>query len=360
MGEPETTPPRRRRWPLVATALVVLVTATGMAGKYWVIPVSARESFQETILHYWDGTVEIDSIEGGYFDPIRAVGLTLRDNDGRVWAKARSVTLAYTPLPSLSDRLCMSDIEGFEIILHVDKGACRPPVRNMDDFLRWLEQQFSVEKFTVRDGAITTQYDGKTGGVWDGLEFVCTRLDGGCDYTMALTRTGPNGREGSCDGRIDVDIKASWPDGGELAYTANVELEGLDIEQLLAAMDAPVPDELTGGGDIQGTGVLSGTQLNGETIAGEGGLKITTTDAKTGKRFDFGAVTFEIEGPLVTLRRVKVPLLAFSNPGWINLDTGELDVDLTKEIPFFGTKGVHYTGKWNVPGKLVKTGTSGN
>ena len=99
-------------------------------------------------------------------------------------------------------------------VLHwIEEGAYRlreTPKREskLDPYkpqiLRWLEQQFSVEKFTIRDGSITTQYDGKTGGVWDGLEFVCSRLDDGCDYTMNLTRSGPNGHEASCDGRIDV------------------------------------------------------------------------------------------------------------------------------------------------------------
>jgi len=358
---PSTDTPRRRKWPLVATAIVALITASGAVGKYWIIPTSARASFEETILHYWDGTIEIDRVEGGYFDPIRGHGLTLRDHSGRAWARARSVTLTYTPWPSISDQLCLSDIDGFEIILHVDDGSCRPPVRNVDDFLRWLEQQFSIEKFTIRDGSITTRYDGKTGGVWDGFEFVCTRRDDGGDYTMNLTRTGPNGHEASCDGRIDVDIEASWPDGGELVYNATARLEGLDVGQLLAAVNAA--DAVPISGVVRGTYVFSGTQLTPETIRGEGTLKIATVAAtdKGEAPPDYGAISFGVEGPLVTVRKADLTLLVYhitaTDAGWINLATGELDVRLKQRMLFAGTSNVHYTGLWNVPGKLVKTVT---
>lgn len=355
---PSADTPRRRRWPLVVTAMVALIAASGAVGKYWVIPTSARTSFEETILHYWDGKVEIDRVEGGYFDPIRGHGVTLRDHAGRVWARARSVTLTYTPMPSISDRLQMSDIDGFEIILHVEDGTCSPPVRNVDDFLRWLEQQFSIEEFTIRDGSVTTQYNGKTGGVWDGFEFVCTRLAGGGDYTMDLSRTGPNGRKGSCDGRIDVAVKASWPDGGELVYDAEVDIEGLNVEQLLAAMDAPAPDAVPKDGIVDGTCVLSGTQLTGETLRGEGGVKITSGGGGTA-RADYALVNFTVEGPLVTIPRAKVTLLVFRDVGWINLATGELDLHLKQKVPLVGTRGVRYTGLWNVPGKLVETPTRG-
>ncbi len=46
-----------------------------------------------------------------------------------------------------------------------------------------------------------------------------------------------------------------------------------------------------------------------------------------------------------------------TDAGWINLSTGQIDMHLKQKMLFTGTSDVHYTGLWNVPGKLVKTTT---
>ena len=363
---------KRRNWLLIATAVLALLTASGAAGKYWVIPYSARKSFVETIGHYWDGPIEIDRVEGGYFEPIRATGLTLRDRDGHVWARAKSVTLNYTPLPSISDQLGLADIDGLELVLHVNGSSCRPPVRNIPDFLRWLETQFSIKTFTVRNGAITTRYDGAVGGLWDGLEFTCQRQPDGCDYVMALARTGASGREGSCDGRVEVGIKAQWPDGGKLAYDGTLKLDGLDCAQLLAAVNVQAPIPL---GTVRGEYAFSGGELTIETIRGQGELHVAaplTGDGAPGEG-DLGEVDFAVAGPVVTVRRTRMTLpvctVRGEDAGRCDLDTGLIDMRLTSTpregisrlIAFLPgrtgmlagkTVDIHVTGRWNVPDPL--------
>ncbi len=367
---PANTP--GRRWPLIATAVLALLTASGAVGKYWVIPHSARESFIETIGHYWDGPVEIDTVEGGYFDPIRATGLTLRDRAGRVWARARSVTLNYTPLPSISDQLHLADIDGLELVLHTDNGSCRPPVRNVPDFLRWLEAQFSIETFTVRDGSITTRYDGAVGGLWDGFQFLCRRQPGDSDYVMTLTREGATSAEGSCDGRLDGAIIASWPNGGALRYDGTLTLNGLDCAQLLAAVNVEAAIPL---GTVRGEYIFSGGELTVETIRGSGRLHLTAPKASDDVRGDrdLGQVAFAVEGPALTVGRGQMTLpvcvVRSENAGRCNLETGQIDMRLTS-TPREGissliamlpgrtgmlagkTVDIHVIGRWNTPGQL--------
>lgn len=375
--KPVDTAPRRRWLPLAVAGVLVLVAASAVAGKYWIIPASARQRFRDTILHYWDGTLEIDRMEGGYFSPIRATGLTLRDHEGRLWVRADSVTLSYTPLPSLSDQLSFSSIEGLELTLHIDSGHCRPPVQNIPDFIAWLEEQFSIEEFSVPAASVTTYCDGRPGGLWDGFDFVCRRQPGGRQYKLELTRPGPAGGKGSCPGRLEARIKARWPDGGKLVYDGEMTFDGLKaddllrafgMEKVLVAAKGVAPPPMT----VRGRYDFAGEELTVETVKGRGKLRADCSAARGSlwPEGTLGEIDFAVAGPVVSIgqARFATPISNVSarDAGRLNLLTGEIDVSMTStprgglsalaasflggQARMFATKTVriHLTGRWDV------------
>lgn len=373
--------PRRRGLLLVAAGVLVLVAASAVAGKYWIIPASARQSFRETILHYWDGTLEIDHMEGGYFSPIRATGLTLRDDAGRVWVRARSVTLSYTPLPSISDQLCFSSIDGLELTLHIDTGQCRPPVKNIPDFIAWLEEQFSIEEFTVPAASVATVCDGRACGLWDGFDFICRREPGGREYTLNLTRSGTPGREGSLPGAVEARVKARWPDGGKLVYNGDMTIEGLKandllkafgMEKVLAEAEGLAPPPL----DVYGRYHFSGRKLTVGTVDGRGHLRAdcARVPGSVWPAGTLGEIDFNVDGPVVSILAVRLTTpvadVRGDDAGQLNLLTGEIDLEMAS-TPRGGLAGlaarflgahartlatrpvrIRLTGRWDVYEKL--------
>ena len=385
--KPTVDAKRRRRWgPFSVAALLILLAASAVAGKYWIIPATAHGRFQDIVLHYWDGTLEIDRMEGGYFDPIRASGLTLRDRQGRLWARADSVTLTYSPLPSISDQLRLADIEGLELTLHIDNGQCRPPVENVPDFIRWLEEQFNIEQFTVSGGSVATRCNGRPSGLWDGFSFVCRREPGGREYALALTRPGPAGRKGSRPGTVEAVVKARWPNGGKLVYEGKMTLEGLQAtdllatvgqEQLVAKAGAVLPAPV---GALSVQYKFSGRELlEPQAVQGQGQVRAHYEPGSASTGAMPAEVHFTVEGNVVRIKEAHVATLVSNihgfDAGRVDLATGRIDLNLTskprggliatlgrfagEQIRMFATKTVrmHITGRWDAGGKLTVRNT---
>ena len=376
---PETN--RRRRWVILLGVLLLLLGASAAAGKYWIIPATARQRFRNTVLHYWGGTLQIDRMEGGYSSPIRALGVTLRDEHGRVWVRADSVTLAYTPLPSISDQLCFSSIDGLELTLHVDDGKCRPPVRNIPDFIRWLEEQFSIEQFTIPSGAVAVRYNGKPSGLWDGFAFDCRRKQETGKYTLELTRPGSSGQSGSRCGSVEAVVEADWPNGGELVYDGTLTLKGFKAEDLLitvgqerlvagslAVLPAPV-GALSVKYEFSGKGLFEPQAVNGH-----GRLRVDYEPGSASSGAAPAEIEFDVEGNVVRIGKAhfvtRVSDIHAEDAGRVDLATGKVDLSMTSkpkgglmvtflrfagaQIRMFATKTVliRVTGRWDVPGKL--------
>lgn len=327
-------------------------------GKYWIIPARARETFTRLLMQHWAGTVEIDRIEGGYFSPICATGVTLRDHDGRIWGRADRVTLTYTPWPSISTKLKSVEIESPDFSVHFIDDQCCPPVRDIPVLIKLLETGVDIETFTISNGSIAVCRDGKDAGAWDEINFSCSRDASG--YRLTLVREESSGK--TCKGRIECSVITRWPDGRSVEYEGDVKLEGLSPGELMRAAGGK-PLQFSGSGgtlkgkyEFSGSGLTSGVhkgrgQLHAKKIPGfaGGGIMlpfIFSWDAK---------VHFTTAIPIIKIEqgelKGKMTSVTCQPGGTINLDTTQLDLHITTSPTLAPTmrRRTHITGQWNTP-----------
>lgn len=88
-----TRPARpKRRWPKVLIAMILLVIAAIMFAPSIVAKSGLRNTIVAKVTADFRGTVTVDSMSLGWFSPVEAVGITIRDEAGQAIASLESVS----------------------------------------------------------------------------------------------------------------------------------------------------------------------------------------------------------------------------------------------------------------------------
>ena len=129
MNEPNK---RRGPWRIlwrIAVAAVVLVLAALLLGQFWIIPAVIRSEVQSSLADYWDGPVEVRSVQFSFLGPTRIQGLTLRDANGRQWASVGEATIELRDWPSLHPKLSAVRVGKVALTANFVNGRCVLPLK---------------------------------------------------------------------------------------------------------------------------------------------------------------------------------------------------------------------------------------
>lgn len=232
---------------LLAIAILV-IAALVLVVRFWGLQAYLRYRLQRELPTYWDGTCRIERLEVTFGGRVRLGGLSLTDTEGRTWLTVPAAETTLTALLTGEPRAETVDVDGLRLDLHFREGRCRPPVRNVDRLIEWIESVTDLRELHVRNGTVALRDDRREAAYeLDGLFFHARRL--GEVHRVELRRN-PRGPD---DQRVlSAEGTTTW-DTGRLELVTSVSLpvsdnQGREICTLLA-----VP------GIEGGSGVLAGT-----------------------------------------------------------------------------------------------------
>ena len=382
--------------------MVILLVLLPLAGKYWVLPAEFRWRIGKAAGHYWDGTLDVGRIEFNYFTPIRVRDVVLRDRAGRQWGRIDSATLGFKSWPSLSPVLSRSRIDRMALELHLIDGTCRPPIRNVPDLLRLLEQVTDIQAVTIRRLSLTARSEktaGRAGGnphsnpqsprVWDGFELTSRRREDERAYDVVLGRKAPASPDGACKGRVNGRATYRWPAGESIAYEGTLQVASLELHDLLRAFGYNPPPQV---GWVSGRYQFSGNGLTDARHQGRGTLSLAKGRPVPGDnqptwrpsdKLELPArgwqarAAFRAIGSVVEIEgeggQIANEALGFDGrpTGTIDLATGKVDLTVVRSQPQAGggikmpmllfklpellgagPAVVRVTGGWNAPGGI--------
>jgi hypothetical protein len=124
--------PKRRRLLRIGIALFVLVLllAGGAAATwFWVLPELVKDRLADQLGDRWNGTVEIDRVQLSLEGSQQISGIRLLDRRGRTWLDVKEITADLGPMRGLSPSIRVLEIDTPQLVLHVDRGQLRIPLR---------------------------------------------------------------------------------------------------------------------------------------------------------------------------------------------------------------------------------------
>jgi len=177
--------PRAKRWAIGASIAAAAVLSVALAGKFWIVPPVLRAHIAQAATDYWTGTVEIAEVNFNWFGPTHLRGVSLRDESGRLWARARTVTLSLDGWPGLKPVLRDIEIERADVRAHFVDGLCRLPLKPFPPD-RAPSEYADLRRISLPDLAVELVDADGTTVQWRGL--ACeVRRDGGT-YRISVTR----------------------------------------------------------------------------------------------------------------------------------------------------------------------------
>lgn len=121
---------RRIKGVLMTLAVLAAVVAAGLYYlRQFYLPDRIARSLAQAIGEYWDGPVAIDRVEFAFWGPVRAVGVSVHDRQGRQWARASAVRFELAGMASLHPVVKAIAIDSPAVTAHAQDGVVRWPVR---------------------------------------------------------------------------------------------------------------------------------------------------------------------------------------------------------------------------------------
>ncbi len=178
-----------RRWTIGAAIAAATVLAIGLAGKFWVAPPLLRAYIAQAVTDSWTGTVEIDEVDFNWFGPTRLGGVSLRDDSGRLWARAQTITLSLDNWPGPKPVLRAVDADQVDLRAHFKDGICRPPLRPLPPD-RAPSEFVDLRRISLPD--LSVELVGPDGAAMRWAELVCdVRRNEGVYHITVKRDAGP-------------------------------------------------------------------------------------------------------------------------------------------------------------------------
>jgi hypothetical protein len=289
-GTPPEAPPSRRRlrralW-VVASVLVGLLLLT-IATRDWILPAILRAQLRRELPKYWSGRLDIDRVRMSLTSPVRLSGITLRDDDERVWARLGSVSLVLDHWPGSRPVVTSVDLDNLSLALYFVDGQCRPPVRNIPDLLRWIEERADIHDVMLREGSITIHRENtlppgtdpssppklaqRKSFLWNGISFSCSRVDPDRIFHFELMRSPVDSVDEACTGEVTCRGTFARPVGEPVAYEGDLKLVGMDAAETIASAGLDPPEGL---GSLDFSYRFSGKGLRDPILTGTGEVRL--------------------------------------------------------------------------------------
>ncbi len=124
---------KRSRWFKYFCGLTVTLTFALLIVvviiKFWLGPAYATKKFSAVVSRFWDGVVHVEKTHFSLLKPLELEGVTLSDNDGNRWARAKTVKITLANWPSLKPRSRDIEIDSFRIQLHLGPNDVAIPLK---------------------------------------------------------------------------------------------------------------------------------------------------------------------------------------------------------------------------------------
>jgi hypothetical protein len=223
---------RKRKWLIgsglgVAILLLVVVVAA-LWLKHSYIPSQIRSGLADSIGVYWDGELTIDEVDFSFTGPLILRDLRLAGPRGELWVSAKSMTVSFESMPSLSPTIRRIDIDGLELDANCREGRLALPLRQQTAPQGEEGEspvKFDLAALTVEPLRLTVRDDGQVQHAWSELSLRMTSVDGAespvFDIELAQ-QTDDEGRDQplKLTGRLDF---ATWATDGRLVLHQQID-----------------------------------------------------------------------------------------------------------------------------------------
>ncbi|NLW85537.1 MAG: hypothetical protein GXY38_01550 [Planctomycetes bacterium] len=262
---------RRRRWPRLVLATVVILAAALFAAREWLLPAYVRHLLVSQIGQRWKGSVHVDDVEVFLSGSVRVGSLGLKDQDGQQWVWAQAVSVRLRDWPSLSPRLGELDAEKLIIRARLDS---EPPIASEgggEDASSPAGDYDIFEALRIEMLRVVLLNDQQEFAIED-MSVTAARTDDSLSFHMGLLKPAQN----------QFDAVASLSNGGKIKFqlTFAHELDDSQADFISTLLyDAAAIDVFKAGaaGYVRGEGDIAdpaGIDLRGQATVREGAICI--------------------------------------------------------------------------------------
>lgn len=340
-----------------ATIAIILAMALLLIAKTLIAPAIIRHSIRGWLLEYWQGPIDIGSVDVSWGGAVRARNIKLFDDGMRQWMSTdwADFDINFTPRPSLF----LTEAGGIDLRAHLDNGSLDPPLRLHPPghgCARVLKLHELAVSIPLSHGAL-----GLVGNrvilVHDGSRYNISvrRHDGRDDFVL----TGEAQDHRDCD----LQLKLTHPFGhGQLRELFRSLRMPLDVE---AAGWVKASVRLSGQWDKPSGMFARGTiEFDGNVTLDRDALQHVLGDSPLWATMARGnlSLTCELDGKRLTIRNGKwtnrLCEMTIMDGGFVDLDTGDADLQfrwqangLARIIPTLTDSEAlngehHYRGNW--------------
>jgi hypothetical protein len=151
----------------------------------WLGPNHVKGRLFDKLSTFWDGPIEIERIGFGFFGPITANSITLKDKTGRSCMKAEGMTLLFHQWPSRDPQLTGIALDRLDLRVHLENGGADFPFKKTTSSAAGQQGTSDpLETFTVNNLAVHLSNAKTDSIILDELPFSMHRNQTG--YTLSV------------------------------------------------------------------------------------------------------------------------------------------------------------------------------
>lgn len=153
--------PKLTKWLLLrAAGFMLTLLAVGITIALWVVPAVVHSKVMKGLSKYWDGRVEVKSIEVNYVGPAYLRGVRLLDKAGNECIGAETIEVALANWPGIKPALTGIKIDGLKVQVSAKDGKFSLPVVLPSARTDKPKKKSSIRKFAAEKATIILD-DGK-------------------------------------------------------------------------------------------------------------------------------------------------------------------------------------------------------
>lgn len=269
------TKPRRRRWPWVLLALIVLV--------YFLPAIVTRTSLKQAAIDWaladFKGSVTVESVSIGWFSTVHLTGVKATDEQGAILLEAEQLNVSKTLIGVLTNA---NDFGSVEILSPTVYLAVRPDGSNLEDaFAEYMKASNEAAsplphfKLNITQGKVIMT-SGAEPQSWLVDDIRLTSDVGGDKFAIVTELTAKVSGSEQESGSIKLHAEFDPESKQFLANRGRVDVQ---MDSLPASVLAPVVQRLIGPcnaiGEINGQAVVSFQESGSEVAADLNQFEVT-------------------------------------------------------------------------------------
>lgn len=243
---------RFRRLVWIVGSLILVMPVIFIMAYVWLVPHLIRREVERGLSEFFEGAVEIESVEVNHSGKVTLGGLKFCDTAKRRWLFAGKVKAILANWPSLSPKIAEIEVDGLNLqFFTVDGKFITLPVR-LPERSASPKNRFDFRKLSVSHAAVSIVDAQGSKAVYDNLTLSAIRIVNG-DYEFSLNRMSGDSSEIFLSGGT-VNLKNSNFD-----VSLQLEHRFTKAEMTLAFVVLNMPEVSARGslsGDLSITGCL--------------------------------------------------------------------------------------------------------